>query len=403
MAGYTVQDLETDLQGVIHGTTLNQVQNLQGIVNRAARQLLLDIDPQETKRLQQLPQVFEQVYLYACPTDLKGQKIFDIKPQTPRQSYDVYPQAYSQEFSLGTNLSLQNMFNVDFNTGIKTLQINSNFLTAPIVINTASDTDSNGTWTAGGGATGLVDNNTNYIANGGSLQFNLSAGQSTGYLENSTMNSVDLSGQVNQSTLFLWVYLPAASSITNVKLRWGSSATAYYEVTATQAQNNTAFVNGWNLIPFTWNGASVTGSPSSSAITYLRVTWTYDSTLQTAVGLNLIESTIGTILVVGYYSKYLFRNVAGTWIEKTTDPSDSINLDVESYNLLFNLVAYLTTQQLQGLDAQFGDASFFLGAYNQGVARYKSMYKSEVQLPQSSYYTPPQPSYSKYLNGRNRP
>ncbi len=135
----------------------------------------------------------------------------------------------------------------------------------------------------------------------------------------------------------------------------------------------------------------------------MRVTWTYDSTLQTAVGLNLIESTIGTILVVGYYSKYLFRNVAGTWIEKTTDPSDSINLDVESYNLLFNLVAYLTTQQLQGLDAQFGDASFFLGAYNQGVARYKSMYKSEVQLPQSSYYTPPQPSYSKYLNGRNRP
>jgi hypothetical protein len=66
----------------LHGTTLSQVENISGVFNRAARQLLLDIDPQETKRIEQLASpIFYQVYDYAPPADLKGQKIIDIFPQ----------------------------------------------------------------------------------------------------------------------------------------------------------------------------------------------------------------------------------------------------------------------------------------------------------------------------------
>lgn len=46
---YNILDLKNDLEGVLHGTTNNQIQNLDGVINRAARQLLLDLDPQETK------------------------------------------------------------------------------------------------------------------------------------------------------------------------------------------------------------------------------------------------------------------------------------------------------------------------------------------------------------------
>ncbi len=55
MATYNVQDLKNDLTGILHGTTTNQIQNLDGVINRAARQLLLDVDPQETKRIVELP------------------------------------------------------------------------------------------------------------------------------------------------------------------------------------------------------------------------------------------------------------------------------------------------------------------------------------------------------------
>lgn len=399
---YSILNLKTDLTGVSHGTTLNQINNLNGVITRAARQVLLDLDPQEMKRYTQLPQVFEGVFQYAAPTDLKGQKIFDIRPQTPRQPFDIYLQQYSQAFDLAKDLSLVNGFNVDFNTGAKTLLVNSNFLIQPTNLNYASSLTGNGTWAVGGGATALAVDNINYIANGGSLQFNLSAGQSTGYLETTGSASVDISAQLNQGTLFLWTYLPTGASFSNINLRWGSSSSNYYSQNATLAQNGVAFQNGWNLIPFNWNGATVTGSPDSTKITYLRITWIYNSTLQTAVRLNNIRSANGTILVVGYYSNYLFRDaITGAWQETVTDDSNLINLATESYNILFNMVCYMVTQQTQGLDALFYDAAYFLGQYNAGLERYKSMYKSEIQLPQSTYYSPPNPGYSKYINRGN--
>ena len=109
----------------------------------------------------------------------------------------------------------------------------------------------------------------------------------------------------------------------------------------------------------------------------------------------------GTILSYEYYSKYLFRDaITGAFQETVTDNSNFINLDTESFNLMVYLVAYFAVQQQQGLDAMFYDGNFFLQQYQQGLARYKSMYKSELQKPQSSYYTMNKPGYTRYLGPR---
>ena len=62
---YNVAQIKNDLQAVLHGTTLNQVQNLNNIFFRAAQQILLDVDPQETKVTVQTPQLFDQVFNYS--------------------------------------------------------------------------------------------------------------------------------------------------------------------------------------------------------------------------------------------------------------------------------------------------------------------------------------------------
>ncbi len=114
--------------------------------------------------------------------------------------------------------------------------------------------------------------------------------------------------------------------------------------------------------------------------------------------LNNIVARIGTILQVLYYSRYMFSDsVTGAWQETVTDDSNLINLDTESFNILFNQVAYLSLQQQQGLDATFYDGSFFKQAYDTGVARYKAMYKSEVQEPQSTYYQVPDTTYNRFM------
>ena len=43
-----ISDVENELQGILHGTTLNQITDLYGVFNRAARRVIGDVDPQET-------------------------------------------------------------------------------------------------------------------------------------------------------------------------------------------------------------------------------------------------------------------------------------------------------------------------------------------------------------------
>lgn len=398
---YSITDVAADLAAILHGTDLSQIVNIDGLYNRAARQVILDIDPQETKRIQQTTTpIYNQVFDYAVPVDLKGNKIIDIFPQVNRTSTDIFVQDFNQAFDVAKIWTGQDQFTILFNTGLKTIRIAAPNLTAPVQVNQASDNDSNGTWILGGDATNLRTNNSNYIVGGGSLMFDLPAAGTSGYLENSSMNALDLSDWVNQATNFLYTYLPTASSFSNIEFRFGSSASNYYVLTATVNQQNTAFVNGWNQCQYVWSSMTQVGTPDSTALDYIRVTWAYDGTAQTGILLNDIFTALGTIMNIEYYSKYLFRNATtGAWQETVLDNSDLVNLDTESYNIFLYQVVYLALQQQQGLDATLFDGNYFKELYQHEVQRYKAMYKSEVQLPQTTYYKPYNPSYGA---GRSR-
>lgn len=395
---YSVQTAKNDLQGVLHGTQLNQITNLNGLFDRAARTLLLDLDPQETKRVVQFTTpIFNSVFDYAIAADVKGNKIVDIRPQVQRLPIDIWTQAYNQAFDIYKQniLSQANMFTMNFNTSIKTLRVNAPFLNAPVIVDQIEAVATNGTWAVGGTASNLAVNNTNFVQGSGSLQFDVTVG--TGYLENSTLTAVNLSTYTNQSSFFVWVYVPTGSQLTSVNLRIGSSASAYYTLTVTANQQGNAFNNGWNLCQFTWSSMSTTGSPDTTAMDYARISLVMTGT-NTAVKINGLNSILGSILEYEYYSKYLFRNSStGTYQETVLDDADLINLDTESYNLFFNLVAYYASQQQQGVDAVNYDGKFFRTEYDNGLARYKAMYKSEVQKPQTTYYAQPVTGYGRFL------
>jgi hypothetical protein len=398
---YNITALKADLTGALHGTTTNQIQGLDNLINRAARQLLLDVDPQETKRTVQFTApVFNTVFQYPIAADVKGNKLIDIRPQVQRIPRDVWSQAYNQAFDVAKQniFASANMFTMNFNTGIKTILINAPYLNPPVIVNQVESVTSNGTWAAGGTASNLAVDNANYVSGAGSLKFDVTSGAA--YIENSTMSAVDLSAVTNQSSFFVWVYIPTGSNLTSVNLRIGSSATDYYAATVTANQQATAFVNGWNLCQFIWSSMTTTGSPSASALDYVRVTLNVTGTM-TACRVNLIESILGSILEYEYYSKYLFRDsTTGAFQETVTDDSNLINLDTESFNLLFNLVAHYAVQQQQGVDATFYDGNFFGQKYQECLARYKAMYKSELQKPQGVYYRTPDLSNSRYIGRR---
>lgn len=395
---YSILQLKNDLSGVLHGTTNNQIQNLDGVIDRAARQVLMDVDPQETKRtLEFVNPIFNSVHDYPIAADVKGNKIIDIFPQVQRLPRDIWTQAYNQQFDIAKQnvFATSNMFTMNFDTGLKTVRLNAPYLNAPVIIDNIEAIAQNGTWATGGTASDLSVNNTNWVQGASSLQFNVTNGAA--YLENSTLSAVDLSAVENQSSLFVWVYIPTGTSLTSVNLRFGSSSANYWTATVTQNQQSVAFVNGWNLCQFVWSSMTSVGSPDASAIDYARVTLNVTGTL-TGCLLNGLDSILGTILSYEYYSKYIFRDAStGAFQETVTDDSNLVNLDTDSYNLLFNLVAYYAGQQQQGIDATGYDGAFFLSQYQTALARYKAMYKSEIQKPQSIYYRMNKPGYGQYF------
>lgn len=247
-----ITTLKSELEGILHGTTLNKVTNLDRVIDRAARQLLLDVDPQETIRMIELDPIFDQVYTYAAPTDLKGNGVIDIRPQVQRTLRDRFSQTYSQEFDLYKDYSLQANYNVQFNTGVKTLEINAPLLNTGIILNEADSLTGNGTWA--GTVSSISIDSVNFAAGSGALKFNLTAtGQ---YIATTMPTAVDLSTHVLQSSLFFWVYIPDADHVTSVSLYLGPSSTSYWSTgNITTQADGTAFQDGWNLIKGAWTTA----------------------------------------------------------------------------------------------------------------------------------------------------
>lgn len=380
---YLVQDLETDLEAMLHGTSLSSVSSVLPLINRAARHVVLDIDPYETKRSAQIGNaLYDKVYNYISPSDLKGSKIIDIRPQVNRTSQDNFSQFYSSEFDIYKSTN-DDMFQVEYLNGIKTLRI-SKSLTAATLLHDMSSISGNGTWTVADNATNLVVDNLQFVAESSSLSFDTTGGGAAATIVNSTMTAIDLSSMNKNGSLFMWVYMPVV--VTNVILRWGSSAAAYWQQTVTSAHDTTSFVVGWNLLRFSWQTATKVGVPVDTAINYLKVTLTTDGTAQTQYRVDSITAQLGSIYNIIYYSKFLFTNeTTGAFQETAINAGDGIVLDTESRNILLYKCGELACEQIGGSTSS-ADVKYFNELYKEAIEKYATTNKGETKKPHSTYY-----------------
>lgn len=395
---YSINQANVDLAAVIHGTQLNKIQSLTQLHNRTARQLLLDIDPIETVRkvLTTTP-LYNAIWDYSCPSDLKADKIIDISPQYQRNGNQIITQTYNQPFDIQKNYqSISSTFTIQWNNQVKTLRINDNSLPMGVTIDSCEALN---TWATAGNASNLTVDNLNFASGSGSLSFDVTTG--TGSISETLASTLDLSAQINQSSLFYYLYLPTGSQLTSTEIRWGTDSSNYYSRSSTTTNEGTAFQTGWNLIRGDWLGATVVGAPDSSDINYIYIGVTVTAN-QTGVKVDSIVSNMGLYRTLEYYSDCIFRNAStGAFQQTVLDNSDLINLSTESYNLYFNLLAFFATQQIQGVSALNFDNNFFGQEYQNGKTRYTSMIKSQVQKPGQSYYTPIKGGYGKFLGRSN--
>ena len=324
---FSVLQLKTDLTGILHGTNTDKISGFDQLIYRAAREVLLDVDPQETKRIQQLDLLFDEVYDISIPSDLKGNKVIDIYPQSGQRNLNQDPnQVYNREFDLFKSKNRNKIdFSILHNTGVKTMRIDNQTLPALVVINDLGTVTTNGTWAVFGDATNLQADTVIFAEGSSSLRFDLSGAGTTGGIEITMDTVVDLSSKEDIASLFEFLYLPNASVVTSLGLRWGSDSSNYWESTVTVDATGNGFSNFWNRLKHDWSAStSETGSPTSD-IKYLRVTVNYDGTATSGFRADRITTQIGEPYNIEYYSKFLFSDTAGAFQESVTSDTNTIN------------------------------------------------------------------------------
>ena len=93
---------------------------------------------------------------------------------------------------------------------------------------------------------------------------------------------------------------------------------------------------------------------------------------------------LGAIWEIDYYSKYLFRNSSGTWIEKPTAETDIVNLDTTGYNVLLYELCLICSHELQGEDSRY-DMDYFRDRRKEAWDAYTGNNKSQSMKKQASY------------------
>lgn len=351
MALHTVGDLKDSVAGLLTGTNLNNVTDLTGALERAARTLVQQADVPEASGIQPIT-LYGGVEWYEAPETLFGTAINLIRRQgvatSPLDySYKIPLDQFSREAKLfpnGFTMALQ------YKNGSAQLGISTPNTEPQVDIDKMNEVgDSPNEWAVGGSASGLAKDSTNYYQQPASLRFTLT-GSSSGTLTKTLANPLKLTDYDGVGVAFLAIQIPAgatASALTSIALKLGSSSTDYNSTSATEGFLGAWIANDWLLVALDFAGASETGNPDWDAIDYVQITFAHTSTFTNfRVGGLFIALPSANEIV--FQSSAIFMASGASPSQSITDDNDTIILNDAAYTLLEHESAYTIALQNAG-------------------------------------------------------
>jgi hypothetical protein len=270
--------------------------------------------------------IYSKARSYPVPSDFAG----IIEPKRP-------PALWSPRFTQRTDRELSHWpygRNIAFSFDRETMFLDITDPTAGsdlMVFNFDDDSSSTGTFSAGGDGSGLVKTEQVLTEGTGSFRVTVAASTGTTTVTGALANQVDITDYLNDE-LFLDVIAPdAAPTGATVTLRIGSSASDYYQVTATTRFRGDSIGPGYGQVGFDMSTKTTAGSPAPAAIDYFRISvahgtssdndgyWYFD---------NLFVAK-GSYFEVPYYSKNNVKAEDGTYKQAITVEGDTVLCPVE--------------------------------------------------------------------------
>lgn len=389
---YTYQNLYDDVNGAVQKRLANDA-DPRRILNRGVRDVLLDTDIASTKRkTSSSPNLFANIFDYVWPSDGKGIAFIDLIPQIGRGKNDEWILTSAEEFDRykGVKGNLVAILEYD---GIKKLRVAVNNSNEDQLIIASLDSLLGDGALAGVGweafdadTTDVVADTDNFVRGTGSIRFAINAvGGLTAGIKNVSLTEFDYDDYVTLNrSVFVFAWVTSTTNLTNYKLRLGSSAAAYDEMTVTTQNDGSAFRVGWNLLRFDFSTKTTTGSPTRTAGVFaaLFMTKTAGKISETGYRFDHIIAQQGRYYDIHYYSQYGWQTAAGVWIENSTVVGDYLNANPEEYNLI---VEKCTEKALRDLKS-YKEADVVAKSYKAMRDAYVLANPSEAKLLINTYY-----------------
>lgn len=362
MPTYSRLDLNTHVAAMVSGEYDSTKFNT--IANRAVRLVLAEVDLRSTIRRSALaPNLFNDVYQYSAPVDLKGDKIIDIQPQINRGRFDYWELKTPEEFDRykednrvdrwGDPIEIKssqwlgnNIVAIDTRDFIRKILLSRPIDDDELVIDRLDDV---GDWTGFGDGENLTRDTSNYVKNSASINWDINAdGGTTAGIQNSSLDEFDISDYLMEGSIFVWAYISSTTGVTNFILRVGNDSSNYYSITITTNNEGTAFEAGWNLLRFDLANKTETGSVDETACTYVAIYMTKNAskTSETDYRFDNIVLKKGEHYYLRYYSKYGWQSSAGAYKENATADTDLLNVDTDEFDLIVTKCAELVERDL---------------------------------------------------------
>jgi hypothetical protein len=410
---YTQAQLKSDINRGIQGK-IGMLISDEDTMNETVRSVNSKMELRSAKRRVALsPELYNGVFEYAAPADLMGKNLIDLPAQAKREDGEFFL-VPAEEFrrSRGSNTSdvgdsglsgdnfrpYSYVYNgtgrkgevaIDDYNGQQVLLVDSRVDSKSVIVSELDGLASGASadWALFGDGENVAKDDADFIKGAGSLKWDISsAGGTTAGIQNSSVNSLDVSDYLGgTSSFFLYAKINSPTNITNYKLRFGSDSSNYHEQTVTTQHDGTAFVAGWNLLRFPISSLTDTGTPVDTALTYfvMYMTKTAGKVSETDYKFDWLVLKKGSITNVAYYTKYGWQTAAGAYQENSSTSSDLLVADTDEYNIIVAEGRVIAAQEVDLSETKIRSLK---SDRNDLVEEYMIKNPSEAKLMTSGYY-----------------
>lgn len=396
---YTVGKLRKDIDSNLHAGGVSGLQDFFNTIDKGRIAFIGKVRPEELIRKSYIEQaLYPSVNRYACPEDLKYKDIIEIHKLSGYRSPEsmehplmlVYKRRNDQK-----RTNARNTISINYENGVKYMEI---FHPQGLrghqhrVIHNCDSLTDNGSFNTGGNVVNLKEDKLNHVIGHGSLSFDINNSSSSGFIENFTLESFDISDFLQKGAAFAWLDLPIPKEMENVKLTLGSNplnlATDLYTSSVNQPHDNNEFTTGWNLLKYMLNNLQTIGFPNPKKMIYIRFDFTTTGKEIPNCHLDNILVRTGEVFDVTYNSSYILIDAnTKAWKKIATDNGDIIIAEEDTYNCFMKECTLAAQKELygSGIAAQ-SDVSDVAADLAEEYQKYRMEHKSEALLVEDSIH-----------------